>query len=111
MTWKKNKLNKSQQRQYRKNYYRNWYLKNGRSRPIDYAEATFEWKKNHPEAYKAHITVYRALKSGKLVKPKTCADCLQERRLSAHHEDYTKPLEVDWLCSSCHKLRHLIPIS
>lgn len=25
----------------------------------------------------------------------------------AHHDDYSKPLEVRWLCPSHHKLHHL----
>ena len=27
-------------------------------------------------------------------------------KVQAHHEDYTKPLEVTWLCSACHAKVH-----
>lgn len=92
--------------QKRKDWYNNWYRNNGRNRSIDYIEAIVEWQKNHPEAKKAHQKVHYALITGKLIKPKNCQNCNKIKRLSAHHEDYSKPLIVIWLCSSCHKLRH-----
>jgi len=42
-----------------------------------------------------------------LVRPEGCEDC-GGRSPHAHHKDYSKPLEVDWLCSSCHGKRHRI---
>jgi hypothetical protein len=63
---------------------------------------------------KAHRIVRRAVKTGELV-PQACercglpgdtmrdADC---REMEAHHEDYGKPLDVVWLCRSCHWDRH-----
>lgn len=53
----------------------------------------------------ARILVGNALRSGKLIKPDKCSspDCLGDgTRIEAHHEDYYKPLEVVWLCSTCH---------
>ena len=34
-----------------------------------------------------------------------CAVC-GDTETEAHHEDYSKPLDVIWLCSSCHKQVH-----
>ena len=46
----------------------------------------------------------------KRIKPKKeCEDCghgFSKHRREAHHEDYSKPLDVIWLCSLCHGLRH-----
>lgn len=92
--------------QKKRDWYNNWYAKNGRNRAIDYCEAIIEWQIRHPEALKAIQEVAYALKTGKLVKPKECSQCGREVRLSAHHEDYSNPLKVVWLCSSCHKFRH-----
>ena len=91
-----------------KEYYRKWYAKNGRDRAIDYIEAIMEWRKNHPEAIKAHSQVRQAINKGIIKKPKNCSKCKRNVRLSAHHRDYSKPLIVSWLCSSCHKLEHKI---
>ena len=88
-------------------YYRKWYKKNGRTRSVDYLEATYEWRKKYPEKRNAHEIVQRAVKSGKLIKPKHCDKCHKEANLSGHHEDYSKPLLVLWLCNSCHKLIHI----
>lgn len=54
----------------------------------------------------AHQAVTRALLYGELVRPDACSRCSQNKRLVAHHEDYSKQLEVVWLCYRCHRQRH-----
>lgn len=53
-----------------------------------------------------HGKVCTALENGKLTKPDRCETCNREGRLVAHHCDYLKPMEVDWLCYSCHGIWH-----
>jgi hypothetical protein len=49
----------------------------------------------------------RALKDGRLTKPKTCAWCgATAKRINGHHPDYARPLMVVWLCTSCHIKHH-----
>jgi hypothetical protein len=54
--------------------------------------------------YVAYARVKLALKSGALVRPDACSRCggSGNGRIEAHHEDYDKPLDVIWLCKSCH---------
>ena len=89
-----------------KEYYRKWYLKNGRNRAEGYELEIEKWRKVNPKKAAARSVVARAVRSGRLVKPKKCSKCGRATRLSGHHPDYKKPLEVVWLCSSCHKLEH-----
>lgn len=49
----------------------------------------------------AHWLVLKALKNGKLLK-EACAIC-DEPKVEAHHEDYSEPLDVIWLCNYHHK--------
>lgn len=68
---------------------------------------TREWRRRNPEKLAAHNAVARALRSGKLVKgPCECegADC--NGPVHAHHDDYSKPLEVRWLCGLHHHEHH-----
>lgn len=54
----------------------------------------------------AHYKVGKAIKKGELLPSKICSDCGSgNKKIVAHHEDYTKPLDVIWLCSSCHGKR------
>lgn len=48
------------------------------------------------------VTVYRALNRGVLVKPVACEQCGRTGRIEAAHHDYSKPLDVLWLCRFCH---------
>ena len=56
----------------------------------------------HPEKRKARKAVYYAIKVGKLIKPDVCSHCFKKKKVESHHEDYSKPLEVWWLCKKCH---------
>jgi len=51
---------------------------------------------------KARILLHNHLRAGHMVKPITCEKCGDDRKLEGHHQDYSKPLEVLFLCSKCH---------
>ena len=51
--------------------------------------------------------VRHAVKRGRIVKSATCKRCGDSpKRMHAHHQDYSKPLEVQWLCGPCHARTH-----
>jgi hypothetical protein len=52
---------------------------------------------------RARATVGNAVKSGKLVKPLDCSKCQSKLNIEADHHDYSKPLDVTWLCRVCHR--------
>jgi hypothetical protein len=45
------------------------------------------------------------LKSGRIIR-QPCEMCEAEKA-EAHHDDYSKPLSVRWLCRSHHQLLHI----
>jgi hypothetical protein len=64
------------------------------------------YRKDNPVKYKAHNAVTNALRDGKLVKQSKCEDCLSDFHVEAHHDDYSLPLKIRWLCARCHSLWH-----
>jgi ribosomal protein S27AE len=62
------------------------------------------WNAANPEKRKAHKIVENALLRGDLVK-QPCERC-SAGNVHAHHDDYSKPLEVRWLCPKDHRARH-----
>jgi ferric-dicitrate binding protein FerR (iron transport regulator) len=67
------------------------------------AEAVQKWRRANPEKKRAHDAVERALRRGSLLR-KPCEVC--GGKAEAHHDDYSKPLEVRWLCRAHHKAAH-----
>jgi hypothetical protein len=59
----------------------------------------------HRDRKRARVAVQNALRRGKLVRPTKCQDCGIECKPEASHGDYSKPLDVKWLCRPCHILR------
>jgi hypothetical protein len=54
---------------------------------------------------KASDAVWNAITSGSIIK-KPCQIC-GNTQVHAHHEDYSKPLDVTWLCIRHHNDRHI----
>lgn len=55
---------------------------------------------------RCHRAVGKALKSGALRREPTCSRCGQASQTIAHHPDYSRPLDVVWLCTACHYRVH-----
>ena len=65
-----------------------------------------KWIDANPEKRKCHNTLNNAVRDGKIDKPTECPKCRRTVRLMGHHHDYTKPLEVEWMCGKCHYEHH-----
>lgn len=86
----------------RAEYMRRWFQEN---RDVVRASQERSAERNDPVKREAREKLHAAVKSGRVVKAATCERCGQEvpkERLQGHHADYSKPLEVEWLCSTCH---------
>ena len=60
--------------------------------------------KKFPKESRVRRETYRAILDGRL-KRKPCIVC-GDTNVDAHHEDYSKPLKVIWLCRTHHKKIH-----
>lgn len=69
-------------------------------------EITIKWRRENPEKYRAQTLVGNALRDGRLLK-EPCLLC-GSPYVHAHHEDYSQPLNVIWLCPRHHHLGHSV---
>jgi hypothetical protein len=60
--------------------------------------------KRNPKKYRAHTTFHSATLTGKLIR-QPCEVC-GSTTVHGHHDDYSKPLDVRWLCPKHHSERH-----
>lgn len=78
-----------------------WYANNRDHR------AEYQRNRNDKEKNRVYKLVTKAVWEGILIYPEQCSGCGdREKPLDAHHEDYSKPLEIDWLCRKCHSRLH-----
>ena len=71
------------------------------------ARVSRDWRAKHPDAYRAQNKVNNSLRDGKLTKDPCCI-CGTTEHVHAHHKDYSKPLDVKWLCAKCHHRIHSV---
>jgi hypothetical protein len=69
-------------------------------------KARSERHRSSPERARANWAVGNAVRDGRLQRPDNCSECGVPCIPDGHHEDYSKPLEVRWLCRSCHNKAH-----
>ncbi len=97
-------MNKSDRVSYRKKYYLDnkdkvWYKEL-------HHKSNSKYRENNSVKYKAHIAVNNAIRDGILFK-ESCEVC-GDPEVHGHHDNYSIPLGVRWLCNTCHKEWHVI---
>jgi hypothetical protein len=73
---------------------------------LKHLETTRKYEKENPEKISAQRKVRKAVQFGRLIRSETCQICNKISKTHGHHEDYSKPLEVIWMCSICHLYHH-----
>lgn len=60
-----------------------------------------KWKSKNKLKMTAYSIFWAAVRSGK-IKKESCEICGETKNIEGHHEDYFKPLDVNWLCLKHH---------
>lgn len=77
--------------------------------PGDKTARNRKFRSLYPEKSRARSALRAAVKAGRVTKPSVCQECLTPlppHLIHGHHEDYSKQLDVVWLCRDCHMKRH-----
>lgn len=67
------------------------------------------YRARYPLQAAANDAVSKAIRTGALLRPAACERCggkPSHEPLHGHHDDYTKPLTVRWVCRKCHRAIH-----
>lgn len=79
------------------------YRKTKKSKDIQ-RRAIKKWRLANPEKHKTQRTFGNATRDGK-IKKQHCEVC-GNIKVEGHHPDYSKPLEIEWLCRQHHLKKH-----
>ena len=86
-------------------YQKRWRKAN----PATYTTAKIRWFERHAAEMhedkrqkRCRYLRSNATRFGLLARPDHCEKCSCECKPQGHHENYTKPLSVEWLCRDCH---------
>lgn len=70
-------------------------------------QAKKRWDEKNKHKKAAHSKVQKAIIKGIIIKPDECQKCKTiSNKIEGHHRDYSKPLDVIWLCKKCHTAEH-----
>ena len=70
-------------------------------------KSKLKWASRNPIKRSANTAVGNAVRDGKIKKSSECDACKSDSsRLHGHHDDYSMPLLVRWLCARCHTAWH-----
>jgi len=71
-------------------------------RKLKMAEYQRRRRERDPEKYKARTALGNALRDGRVIRG-PCGVCGTTLRVQGHHHDYSKALDVRWLCFKHHR--------
>lgn len=88
-----------------------------RQHRADYQKTHREERNEYQRLYKQRNKLWRRpkfiarkqvwlAKQRKELKVQPCQKCHSVEKIHAHHSDYSKPLDVTWLCQTCHSELH-----
>ena len=67
--------------------------------------ASIRWMNGNRDKHRVHKLVFRLIRRG-LLSRKPCEICGAEKS-EAHHDDYSEPLKIVWLCHfHHHRIKH-----
>ena len=69
-------------------------------------EAVKRYRQKKPMVDVAHRFIRLAIAKGLIKRETSCSECASAETIEAHHDDYTKPDVIRWLCKSCHETWH-----
>lgn len=69
-------------------------------------QTNLRWVERNLEKRAAHIILGNRIRKGEVVKPDVCSCCGKGGIIHGHHSDYSRPLDVEWLCPACHVEKH-----
>jgi len=79
-----------------------WHKRN----PLKAREYAKVSRERYPERAKARVDCRVAVNKGILTRPTVCSMCDKTAFTEGHHSDYSKPLDVVWVCKGCHTKIH-----
>lgn len=78
-----------------------YYHSKGGSKKVKSLLKIYYAKNKHKTRARKNLNTF--IKRKNIKKPTICSICkLQTDRIQAHHNDYSKPLDVIWVCGKCH---------
>ncbi len=62
-----------------------------------------QWQRVKGKTHESHVVARSLARRTPIRKPEHCEHCAAvSKRLEKHHADYSRPLDVTWLCKPCH---------
>lgn len=85
------------------NYFKEYYNQNKDIR----LKCNKRYLENNPNRSKTYAIYRKAIRDKLIIKSDQCQICgMSNIKIHGHHFDYSKPLQVTWLCIKCHKDVH-----
>lgn len=98
------KANRKKLRSYYREYKRNRYRQDPEFRQRVLA-TNQKYRDKYPERMVTQDKFYYAIESG-LIKKQPCFICGTMKNVQAHHNDYSNPYDVVWVCPKHHRRIH-----